>query len=219
MEKGGSSVKRKHFLVGIGVLLLCAAYPHLSWGQANRSQLLSHLQKGGHVLYFRHGEKDGDSGISSRLPAQFSDCLNPDILLTEAGVSAMQSLGQQFAQLNIPVGQVISSPVCRCLESAWLSFGQATIDSSLNGVYEKDNEGNFIINEAVTEELAINLRRLLVKTPEEGSNTLLFAHSSNILALTGLQLQQGEAALFKPDGQGNFIYVGRVTLNEWERLE
>ncbi len=212
-------MKRKHFLVVISVLSLLTAYPRLSWSQTNRSQLLSNLQQGGHVLYFRHGEKGEGSGISSRLPAQFSDCLNPDILLTEAGVSAMQSLGQQFAQLNIPVGQVISSPVCRCLESAWLSFGQATIDSSLNGVYAKDSEGNFLIDEAVTEELAINLRRLLVKTPEEGSNTLLFAHSSNILALTGLQLQQGEAALFKPDGQGNFIYVGRVTLNQWESLE
>ena len=95
-------MKRKHFLVGIGVLFLCAAYPHLSLSQTKRSQLLSDLQKGGHVLYFRHGEKGEGSGISSRLPAQFTDCLNPDILLTEAGVSAMQFFGSAVCTTQHP---------------------------------------------------------------------------------------------------------------------
>ncbi len=213
-------VNRKHFLISIAVFIftIFSAHPHISLSATDRGQLLAALQEGGHVIYFRHAEKSQVPNISSRLPEQFGSCLFPDVPLTEAGVSSMRSLGKQFEQLNISVGQVISSPVCRCIESAWFSFGKVTIDSSLNGVYERDNTGKFIINEAVTEEFAINLRRILVKVPEEGSNTLLFAHSSNILALTGLKLQQGEAAIFKPDGQGHFMYVSRVKLDDWEHL-
>ena len=176
------------------------------------------LQEGGHVIYFRHAQKGQASDIAPRLPEKFESCLFPKILLTEAGVSSMNSLGEQFERLNIPVGKVISSPVCRCIESAWFSFGEAIVDFSLNGVYERDNDGSYIINNNVTEELAINLRRILVEVPIENSNTLLFAHSSNILALTGLQLQQGEAAIFKPDGQGHFTYVSRMNLDKWKLL-
>ena len=217
MNWTGALLNRKNFLISVAVFTgtILSNYSHRSLGVSDSGKLLNALHEGGHIIYFRHAEKSHTPNISSSLPEQFRSCLLPEQLLTEAGVSSMRSLGQQFEELNIPVGQVISSPVCRCIESAWFSFGDVTIDPSLNGVYEKNSTGEFVINEAVTEEFAFNLRRNLIEVPEEGTNTVLFAHSSNILALTGLQLQQGEAAIFKPDGRGHFIYVGRVTLSEW----
>ena len=213
-------MKRKYFLNSIAtcIFTVFVAQSHISLGATDPQQLLNELQAGGHVIYFRHGEKSKDPNIPSRLPEEFDSCLFPNVLLTEVGVTSMQFLGQQFKQLNIPVGRVVSSPVCRCIESAWYSFKDVTVDSSLNGVYERDSNGKFIINESVTEAYAVNLRRILTDSPNQGSNTVLFAHSSNILALTGLKLNQGEAAVFKPDGQGHFVLISRVKLEEWQRL-
>ncbi|MEM8809672.1 MAG: hypothetical protein AAGF01_26920 [Cyanobacteria bacterium P01_G01_bin.38] len=213
-------MNRKYFLTGFVVFTstLLFAQPQVLSETSDGETVLNMLQEGGHVIYFRHAERAQPSSVDSRLPEEFSSCLFPDVLLTEGGVESMRLLGQQFNQLNIPVGEVVSSPACRCIESAWFGFGKVVIDSSLDGVYDRDDAGDFIINETVTEEYAMNLRRALVTMPEEGSNTLLFAHSSNILALTGLELEQGEAAIFKPDGQGHFTYVSRLSLDEWENL-
>jgi len=214
-------MNRRLFLVGAAVFTsaLLASQTQGNSQETERGKLLSALQAGGHVIYFRHAEKSGDSSIAYRLPAQFRECVAPEVLLTEVGVASMKSLGQRFKQLNIPVGEVISSPACRCLESAWFSFEKVAIDPSLNGIYREDSAGHLIVNEAVNEQFATDLRRMLVKMPAGGSNTILFAHSSNILSLTGLMLEQGEATIFKPDGRGNFVYMSRLKLNDWEGMQ
>lgn len=213
-------MKRKYFLASLAILITTVFTAHLyeSSRASGETQLLTALQEGGHVIYFRHAEKSNTPNLPARLPKQFGSCLFPETLLTEAGVSSMRSLGQQFEQLNIPIDQVLSSPACRCVESAWFSFEEVTTDAALNGVYQKDSEGNFIINPDVTETLAFNLRHFLIDKPDSGSNTILFAHSSNILALTGLELEEGEAAIFKPDNQGHFVFVGRMNLDQWQRV-
>ncbi|MEM8717989.1 MAG: hypothetical protein AAGE84_01600 [Cyanobacteria bacterium P01_G01_bin.39] len=214
-------MNKKHFFISV-ITVFCTLFAvkqEKSWSGIDKAQLLSKLQSGGYVIYFRHAENATDPSLSFRLPEQFEDCLVKDNLLTETGVDHIRSVGTQFKESNIPVGEVISSPICRCMESAWFfGFGKVAADSSLNGVYEEDNKGNFIVNEAVEKELAIDLRRLLVKKPEQGGNTVLFAHSSNIGSLTGFKLEKGEAAIFKPNGQGGFQYIDRMLQDEWQSL-
>ena len=49
----------------------------------------------------------------------------------------MKAVGESFKKLQIPVGQVQSSPVCRCIESAWLAFEKVEIEPDLNGLIDE----------------------------------------------------------------------------------
>ena len=42
--------------------------------------------------------------------------------LSEEGRAEARLIGKSFVRLGIPVGQVLSSPYCRCLETGRLAF-------------------------------------------------------------------------------------------------
>jgi phosphohistidine phosphatase SixA len=168
--------------------------------------LIRGLKRGGHVIYFRHGNaKDGARpNAVAELPSKFSSCKNPERPLTDAGVTDMRLVGKSFRELGIPIDQVLSSPSCRAIESAWLAFNRAEIEPSLDG--------------SEREQIRVELQQLLIKMPRKGANAVLSAHSTNIKALTGLEIAEGEAVIFRPDGQGNFTLVARKTPQEWATL-
>ena len=89
------------------------AKPAFSEVMANRD-LLTKLQKGGYVLYLRHGYTD-----NSR-PDQFpnvdlADC-NTQRLLNDEGRTLMRDVGKSLRLAKIPLGEIRVSPMCR---STW----------------------------------------------------------------------------------------------------
>ncbi|NES17421.1 MAG: hypothetical protein F6K41_00180 [Symploca sp. SIO3E6] len=179
------------------------------------SELLSALQEGGHVIYFRHGAalRDVRPDAVEQLPNQFQDCLDPGRPLSGDGLVDMQNVGDHFEELNIPVGQVMASPACRCIETAWYAFNDVAnieVVSSLNGM---PNTASY---DPV--DLWQNFHKLLHTVPTTGTNTVLSAHSSNIKALTGLNIAEGEAVVFRPDGKGWFELVARIEKDDWQSL-
>jgi hypothetical protein len=54
--------------------------------------------------------------------------------------------------------------------------------------------------------------------PVSGSNNVIVTHGFNINSITGYTPDEGEAAIFKPDGNGAFTFVTRVKAAQWEAL-
>jgi len=185
-------------------------------GSTNSTELLNSLQSGGHVIYFRHGAavRNVRPEAVSLLPNQFQACLDPGRPLSAEGVADMQNVGEFFNQLNIPVGRVLVSPSCRTIETGWYAFDEdvTTIEvtEGLNGIPDSANYD--------PRGLWINLRDMLQVVPSEGTNTVLSAHSTNIKFLTGINIAEGEAVVFRPDGEGNFNLVARIKQDEWLML-
>jgi hypothetical protein len=62
------------------------------------------------------------------------------------------------------------------------------------------------------------LRQMLSETPAE-ANTIISGHIPNIKALiSGIALEEGEAAIIRPKGQGQFDLVDEIKLDEWSKL-
>src|SRR5262245_14528912 len=83
-------------------------------------ELLRALQQGGFVIYFRHTGTDHEQ--KDITPIDFNRCA-AQRNLSEAGRRQARDIGEVFAALRIRFGQVLTSPYCRCVDTAQLAFG------------------------------------------------------------------------------------------------
>ena len=62
----------------------------------------------------------------------------------------------------------------------------------------------------------------LIETPlAPGTTLIVVTHKPNIMDAFGkdwFDVREGEASIFKPDGNGGFTLVGRVQAADWARL-
>src|SRR5262245_24244372 len=160
----------------VGMLLLVGPLFPL-WAGAQRpltgSELLDALRQGGFVIFFRHGAAETSERLVTldALPPALRDCHAAQRPLTERGVTEMRAVGAAFRALGVPVGQVLASPTCRTVETAWYAFGR--VDG-----FEPDLMQMPGAPETV--------RRLLTTPPKPGTNTVIVGHISNALAVTRL---------------------------------
>jgi len=124
----------------------------------------------------------------------------------------MRAVGEAYRALAAPLGRVLSSPACRCIETAWYASGRAEVTPDLMGLW------GATVTEAESAERAAALRRMLATQPAPGTNTVIAAHISNILAAASLSLEEGEALIFRPDGRSGFRLVARVKGDRWREL-
>ena len=98
---------------------------------------------------------------------------------------------------------MLSSPWCRCIETARLAF-DATPETSvaLSNLFGQPEN---------SEKQVTDLRRLVSEFRGRG-NLVLVSHGSTISALTGVTPEAGELMVVKPEGSGKFSIVGRMTI-------
>jgi broad specificity phosphatase PhoE len=125
--------------------------------------------------------------------------------LTEAGREQARTIGEALRSLDVPVGEVRASPMCRTRETAELAFGQAQVDRSLVSP-------GVIGTLAGDERRAERLRGLVREPVAPGTNTVLVTHTGNIGAL-GHSVGEGELLLYD---RGRL--AGRVKPEEWPDL-
>jgi phosphohistidine phosphatase SixA len=196
-------------LLALGVLLAAAGLPARSAGAeatGSRPTLAQALRQGGYVIFFRHGpaEEATRAGAIAALPPDLRECDGANRSLTEAGVAQVRATGQALRALGIPVGSVIASPSCRCVETAWYAFEQRP-------VLERELARTFGGGRA--------LRRLLGTRPGAGTNTVVVGHVSNVLAAADTSIEQGDALLVQPLDDGTFRVVARVEPDGWAALD
>lgn len=169
--------------------------------------LIPQLQKGGYIFYFRHAATDM---FQLDDHPTIGDC-KTQRNLSDEGKAQARGIGKAFQKYGIPVGIVLSSPFCRCVETAQLAFGKATLDDSL-----------FFATRQSSRERKANADRLrnnMGKRPQAGSNTVIVAHNANLMEAYGIWPdEEGDAYLFKPDGASAGPAIGQIPADLWRDL-
>ncbi|MEY2833230.1 MAG: hypothetical protein RLZZ574_2489 [Cyanobacteriota bacterium] len=174
------------------------------------AELLSELQNGGYVIYFRHTQTEKD--YADQVKANVNDCSTQRVL-SEEGLQQALAIGDSFAASEIPVGKVTTSEYCRAWTTAALAFGD----------YEKDSALNFLPFEDYTDEqmeqMKANVTPLLTAVPEDGTNNVIVGHDDIFESATGIYPDpQGMAYVVKPDGNGGFEVMANLLPEEWAEL-
>ena len=171
-------------------------------------ELISALQKGGYILYFRHGITDHNTFDTDR--ENLSNCARQR-LLSKEGRQQMHRVGLSIRQLRINIGAVESSPYCRSIDTAVLAFGRMKINNILRHTVTAD--------EKTALEQAQALRKRLSQVPTPGFNDVLSSHTANLQEAVGIWPKpEGIAVIFKPDGNGSFMYIATVLPALWTEL-
>lgn len=162
--------------------------------------LWSLLKGGGQVILIRHALTT--PGVGDPPGFKVDDCATQRNL-SDVGRADAVRLGEAFRARGVPVGELLSSPWCRCLETARLAFRQeARVQPALSNLFGRpENEARQIAQ----------LKSLLARKPGTG-NTVMVTHGSTILALTGVSPATGELVVLTPEGGGAFKVAGRIDL-------
>jgi phosphohistidine phosphatase SixA len=184
--------------------VVCALLAACAWAAPASADpaLWSLLQRGGQVVLIRHAQTE--PGVGDPPGMLLSDCATQRNL-SEAGRAEAAQLGAAFRSRGVPVGQLASSPWCRCLETARLAFGRAPeIAPALGNLFGRGDPGG--------RQLA-QLKELVTRLPVAG-NRVLVSHGSTIVALTGVSPQPGELVIVTPQPEGRFVVAGRMLPGE-----
>lgn len=173
--------------------------------------LVKALHKGGYVIVMRHASSPRERpDVRSADPAN----LNQERQLDDLGQINAQAFGKALKHLKIPIGEVLTSPTYRAIETARL----ANLNSPRPQAELGENGPNM---QAATEGQAAWLRKEVTQFPA-GSNTLLITHLPNITKafpqLTPAPVD-GEAIVFGPDGKGGAAVVARIKIDEWPAMK
>lgn len=178
----------------------------------SRPELLSALQKGGHIIYFRHTQTNKDEKDQADSKLNLKNC-ELQRQLSEAGIKQAKDIGAVFTAKNIPVGEVITSEYCRTWKTADLAFDKHLKNSNLNFLPSKEPTDEQV------KEAEMKVKPLLTTVPESGKNTIIVGHSDVFEVATGILPEpEGIAYILTPDGQGNFETQANMLPEEWSEL-
>jgi broad specificity phosphatase PhoE len=155
------------------------------------------LERGGQVVLIRHAVTT--PGVGDPAGMRLDDCATQRNL-SDDGRRDARRLGETFRARRIAVDRVLSSPWCRCLETARLAFGTAAPWPPLGNLFGR--------SEARDEH--VRQLRTLVGEPRTGGNIVVVSHGSTISALTGVSLGTAESLVVTPQGTGRFTVAGRL---------
>ena len=169
----------------------------LPFGLHADDRLWELLQRGGQVVLIRHTLTEPGTGDPPGF--RLEDCATQRNL-SEAGRAHARRIGEAFRQRHIPVARVLSSPWCRCVETAKLAFGKAEVATPLSNLFGRPEN---------RERQVAAMKKHIQK---ERANLVLVSHGSTIAALTDVYLGTGEMVIVTPRGKGAFTVRGRLLL-------
>ena len=159
------------------------------------ANLAGSLGDGQHVLLMRHADAPGYGD-----PAGYQlDKCSTQRNLGERGKKQAILIGQWLTNQGITSAKVMSSPWCRCIETAkLLNKGQVTIAPAL---------GSFFDDMSMEKEQTRNLEKLIQAQLNENPKMpiILVTHHVNIQAFTGKVVNVGDMVLAKVDKNGKFV--------------
>ena len=148
------------------------------------------------VILTRHMQSGGGKGL---VWDQSGACAG-EARLTSAGRADAQKLGALFAGQAIkPL--VISSPMCRCLETARIAFGEPLADPDLREIASADTERLRAFNQKAT--------TLLLQ--HRGHTPIVFvSHRPNIELLTLELVEEAELVVGRISDNGEIEVLGKM---------
>jgi phosphohistidine phosphatase SixA len=158
------------------------------------------LRAGAHVALMRHGDAPG--GVGDPPGFRIEDCATQRNLSPKGRADA-EKIGSQLKQEGIAFEKIVSSPWCRCVDTARLL--------NLGTVETEPTFGNVVVLRDQREVLTAGGRAFIAGWTARG-NLLVVTHGANIFALTGVSPASGEIVVVK-GGSDRAVPVGRLLLD------
>jgi broad specificity phosphatase PhoE len=198
MATGGVSTRRRQLVRAALCTLLLG--PGLSASAAPDDELWDALQRGGLVVLLRHAITT--PGVGDPPGFKLDDC-STQRNLSAQGREDARKVGEAFRAHRIPIDRVLSSPWCRCIETARIAF-----DATPENYAPLSN----LFGRAENRDKQVEELTKLVSDFGGRGNLVMVSHGSTILALTGVAPDSAEMVLVKPEGSGKFSVRGRLVV-------
>jgi phosphohistidine phosphatase SixA len=172
--------------------------------------LVQALRQGGYVIVMRHASSP-QQPPSKELADR--DNVNQERQLDETGRESAAAMGKALRDLRIPIGEVLTSPTYRALETVRLAGWPNPKTVPELGDNGRSMQGG---TEAQAAWLQNRVRQFL-----SGTNTILVTHLPNLTGAfpqVATGVDDGESLIFGPDGKGGATLVARVKIDTWARL-
>jgi phosphohistidine phosphatase SixA len=158
------------------------------------------LRAGGHVALMRHADAPG--GVGDPPGFRVDDCATQRNL-SDKGRADSEKIGARLKREGIAFEKILSSPWCRCIDTARLL--------NLGTVETEATFGNVVVLKDQRQTLTTGARALIARWTA-GGNLLVVTHGANIQALTGTWLASGEIVVVK-GGSDRAEPAGRLLLD------
>jgi len=200
---------KSHLWIASAVGMLAttgAAHAQTLSGEA----LVKALRQGGYVIVMRH--------TSSPQNPPDKQTANPDNVnlerqLDQEGRTTAMAMGKALRDLKIPIGNILTSPTYRALETVrYAQFGNPRTYAEL-GDNGRSMQGG-------TEAQAAWLQKQVTQFPAS-ANTIIVTHFPNMTGAfpkLAAGVADGEALIFRSDGKGGATLVARIKIEEWPQM-
>jgi hypothetical protein len=171
--------------------------------ELRREDLMTALQKGGYTVLLRHARTDRSFNEQrDPVPTERRDQRN----LNDDGVRDAKLMGVVFKKYKIPFGEIITSPMYRCVETAEMAVGKPTsVTMALRVIPPTPEQA-----------------ALVATPPRPGTNRLISTHHFVIeLHVPGIKpgdIGESEAAVVRHTPDGKIELVGKILLDDWTAL-
>jgi phosphohistidine phosphatase SixA len=171
---------------------------------ADAAQLVAALQRGGYVLFVRHGATDRPQDDAHVVLENCATQRN----LSPAGQAEAEAIAAGIKRFHIPIGQVRASPYCRAADTARLAFGYMLLDNDLRPLTDPNAAAHLAA-----------VRRLLATPPLVGKNSVLVGHGDLFRKLTGIELDEADTAVVQPNpAAASWTVYGRIAAQQWAAI-
>jgi phosphohistidine phosphatase SixA len=182
---------------------LCLTVADAARGQTeSEKSIVESLRDGGHVLVMRHASSPR-SAPDERTASPAN--VNRERELDETGQATATAMGYAFRALDITIGEVLSSPTFRALDTVrFLGYRDPEVSDELG---PGRDQATWLLARASEQ-------------PAPGTNTLIVTHAPNIASAFGDEasdLVDGETLIVRPE-DGRARIVGRMPIEEWAVL-
>lgn len=174
--------------------LVCAA----PTTQADEAAAWQALSDGGHVALMRHADAPGGTGDPPGF--RLEDCATQRNL-SAAGRADAAATGARLKARNIAFERILSSPWCRCIDTAeLLELGPVTVEPAFSNIVVLSDERDEIVAAGQS----------LIGAWQSDGTLLVVTHGANISALTGISPASGEMVVVRTGAGGAIEPVGRI---------
>ncbi|EYC51608.1 phosphoglycerate mutase [Hylemonella gracilis str. Niagara R] len=191
---------------GLALFALVAVTLPVPALEVNDDALWSLLKKGGQVVLVRHAQTT--PGVGDPVGMTLNQCATQRNLNDE-GRREATLLGEALRRQGVSTRLVLSSPWCRCIETARLVFGHAPQNQvELGNLFDRPEQAS-----AQTQALRRLLAEVTHAPSKDPGNVFMFTHGSTVHALLGLSPATAEMVILTPE-PGGFRLAGRLLVRQ-----
>lgn len=183
----------RRLFAGLVILLLCRGT-----ATADAEAAWAALRAGGHVALMRHALAPGGAGDPPGF--QLEDCATQRNLSAEGRAQAV-AIGAAVKAAGVTFDRIVSSPWCRCLETArLLGLGVVEADPAFSNVFVLSDQRQEIVAADVS----------ITAGWKGPGNLLVVTHGANITGMTGISPASGEIVVVRPNGDRTLREIGSI---------